>query len=197
MRSQEVITTRLPGKPESCWTATAPKTSYPKLVGSRTADVVVVGAGIVGVTAAYLLAEAGLSVTLLEARRIGRQVTGRSTAKITTQHSLIYRHLIETFDLETAQLYADANRLGVDQIRQWVEQLGIDCAFEAKDAYVYCNSPARIGDLEAEVDASRRVGLNADLLDRAPLPFPIAGALRSRKMGVGFGRRPLISSPPY
>ena len=180
MRSQEVITTRLPGKPESCWTATAPKTSYPKLVGSRTADVVVVGAGIVGVTAAYLLAEAGLSVTLLEARRIGRQVTGRSTAKITTQHSLIYRHLIETFDLETAQLYADANRLGVDQIRQWVEQLGIDCAFEAKDAYVYCNSPARIGDLEAEADASRRVGLNADLLDSAPLPFSTAGALRSR-----------------
>jgi monoamine oxidase len=108
MRSQEVITTRLPGEPESCWTATAPKTEYPKLVESRTADVVVVGAGIVGVTAAYLLSEAGLPVTLLEARHIGRQVTGRSTAKITTQHSLIYRHLIETFDLETAQLYADA-----------------------------------------------------------------------------------------
>jgi glycine/D-amino acid oxidase-like deaminating enzyme len=180
MRSQKVISTRLPGKPESCWTATAPKTACPKLVRSRTADVVVVGAGIVGVTAAYLLSEAGLSVTLLEARRIGRQVTGRSTAKITTQHSLIYRHLIETFDLETAQLYADANRLGVNQIRQWVGQLGIDCAFEAKDAYVYCDSPARIGDLEAEADASRRVGLDADLLDRAPLPFPTAGALRSR-----------------
>ena len=95
-------------------------------------------------------------MTLLEARRIGRQVTGRSTAKITTQHSLIYRHLIETFDLETAQLYADANRLGVDQIRQWVEQLGIDCAFEAKDAYVYCDSPSRIRHLEAEADASRK-----------------------------------------
>ena len=119
------------------------KTAYPKLVGSGTADVVVVGAGIVGVTAAYLLSQAGLSVTLLEARRIGHQVTGRSTAKITTQHSLIYRHLIETFDLETAQLYADANRLGVDQIRQWVEQLGIDCAFERKDAYVYCESPSK------------------------------------------------------
>ena len=180
MRSPKVITTKLPGKPKSCWTATAPKTAYPKLAGARTADVVVVGAGIVGVTAAYVLAEAGLSVTLLEARRIGRQVTGRSTAKITTQHSLIYRHLIETFDLETAQLYADANRLGVNQIRQWVEQLGIDCAFEAKDAYVYCSSPTRIRHLEAEADASRKLGLDADLLDSAPLPFSTAGALRSR-----------------
>jgi glycine/D-amino acid oxidase-like deaminating enzyme/nitrite reductase/ring-hydroxylating ferredoxin subunit len=142
--------------------------------------VVVVGAGIVGITAAYLLAEAGLSVTLVEARRIGRQVTGGSTAKITTQHSLIYRHLIETFDLETAQFYADANRLGGNQIRQWVKQLGIDCALEAKDAYVYCSSPSKIRDLEAEADASRRVGLEADLLDSAPLPFSTAGALRSR-----------------
>jgi glycine/D-amino acid oxidase-like deaminating enzyme len=89
--------------------------------------VVVVGAGIVGVTAAYLLREAGLSVALLEARRIGRQVTGRSTAKITTQHSLIYRHLVQTFDLETAQSYADANRLGMNQIGKWVEHLGIAC----------------------------------------------------------------------
>ena len=173
----------LPGSPanqKSCWTATAPKTAYPKLAGSHAAEVVVVGAGIVGITAAYLLSEAGLSVALLEARRIGRQVTGRSTAKITTQHSLIYRHLIETFDLETAQRYADANRLGMNQIRQWVEQLGIACAFEAKDAYVYCSSPSRIRDLEAEADASRRVGLEADLLDSAPLPFSTAGALRSR-----------------
>jgi glycine/D-amino acid oxidase-like deaminating enzyme len=175
MGSQEVATTKLPGEPESCWTATAPKTAYPELIGSHVAEVVVVGAGIVGITAAHLLSEAALSVVLLEARRIGRQVTGRSTAKITTQHSLIYRHLIETFDLETAQLYADANRLGVNQIRQWVEQLGIDCAFEAKDAYVYCSSPTRIRHLEAEADASRKLGLDADLLDSAPLPFSTAG----------------------
>jgi glycine/D-amino acid oxidase-like deaminating enzyme/nitrite reductase/ring-hydroxylating ferredoxin subunit len=174
------IANKLPGKPESCWTATAPKTDYPKLRRSGVADVAVVGAGIVGLTAAYLLIGAGLSVAILEARRIGRQVTGRSTAKITTQHSLIYRYLIETFDLETAQRYADANRLGMNQIQQWVEQLGIACAFEAKDAYVYCSNPSRIRELEAEADASRKVGLDADLLDRAPLPFPTAGALRSR-----------------
>ncbi len=178
MRTPELTT--LPGKAESCWTATSPRTAYPKLMGYRTADVAVVGAGIVGVTAAYLLTKAGLSVVLLEARRIGHQVTGRSTAKITTQHSLIYRYLIEAFDFETARRYSDANCLGMDQIQQWVEQLRIDCDYETKDAYVYCSDSSRTSDLEAEAEASRKVGLDADILDRAPLPFSTAGALRCR-----------------
>ena len=179
MRAPEVIGS-LPGRPGSCWAATAPKTAYPELTNSQTVDVAVVGAGIVGATAAYLLKEAGLSVALLEGRRLGRQVTGRSTAKITTQHSLIYRHLIRAFDLETARHYADANRLGMNQIKKWIERLDIDCDYEKKDAYVYCNSSSRVGDLEAEADASQRVGLDADLLDEAPLPFSTAGALRCR-----------------
>lgn len=179
MRADE-LSAALPGKAGSCWTATAPKTAYRKLVSSQTTDVVVVGAGIVGLTAAYLLTNEDLSVALLEARRIGRQVTGRSTAKITTQHSLIYRHLIESFDLETARRYADANRLGMNQIQQWIGQLHIDCDYESKDAYVYCTDTSRLSDLEAEADASRKVGLDADVLDRAPLPFSTAGALRCR-----------------
>src|SRR5262245_5458430 len=170
----------LPGKPDCCWTATAPKTAYPRLTGAQTFDVVIVGAGIVGVTAAYLLSESGLSVALLEARRIGRQVTGRSTAKITTQHSLIYRHLIDSFGLTTAEHYAEANRLGMNQIRQWVDGLGIACDFESKDAYVYCTDRSRLKDLEAEADASQAVGLDSELLEAAPLPFSTAGALRSR-----------------
>ena len=118
----------LPGRNDSCWVATAPKASFPSLTGSQDCDVVIVGAGIVGLTTALSLCEAGKSVVVLESRRVGAQVTGRSTAKITTQHSLVYRHLIDTVGQDTAMLYAEANRAAVERIRTWIETLGIECA---------------------------------------------------------------------
>jgi glycine/D-amino acid oxidase-like deaminating enzyme/nitrite reductase/ring-hydroxylating ferredoxin subunit len=171
---------KLPGKRECCWTATASATSYARLEHSGSTDVAIVGAGIVGLTAAYLLTRAGLSVTVLEARQVGRQVTGRSTAKVTSQHTLIYRHLIDSVGIANAQRYADANRSGVELIRSWVDELAIDCDFEPKDAYVYTCDPSRRSEIEKEGEAARRVGFEADVLAKAPLPFETAGALRFR-----------------
>ena len=106
----------LPGIRECCWMAGAPETGYPALRKSASAEV-----AIVGLTAVYLLAQVGVSVTVLEARQVGRQVTGRSTAKVTSQHTLIYKYLIQKFGFETARLYADANQTPVRQICDWVK----------------------------------------------------------------------------
>ena len=150
------------------------------LSGSGGADVAIVGAGIVGLTTAFLLAQVGLSVVVLEARRVGRQVTGRSTAKITSQHALIYRHLIDTLGIDQAQHYAEANRRGAEQISVWVNELGIACDLERKDAYTYTCNKGQREDIAAEAEAARRVGFDAELLARAPLPFDTAAALRFR-----------------
>ncbi|MGI6852741.1 FAD-dependent oxidoreductase [Mesorhizobium sp. 1B3] len=167
----------LPGHPGSCWLSTAPRTTYPPVEGSLHAETIIVGGGIVGLTTALRLCEAGASVIVVEALRIGGQVTGRSTAKITTQHALIYRHLIETRGRELAQSYADANRSGAARIKEWIRQYDIGCDLESRPAYAYTSSPARRADIAAEAEAARELGLEAEAIDKAPLPFETAGAL--------------------
>lgn len=169
----------LPGRPECCWTAVAPSTAYPVLQGAHSVDVAIVGGGIVGMTAALQLARNGRSVAVVEGLHVGRQVTGRSTAKITTQHRLIYDHLIRTFGRETAQLYADTNRNAAEFIEACINEFGIACDFERCSAMVWIEpDKAGLDEIEREAEAALSLGLPADVLDRAPLPFPTGGALR-------------------
>lgn len=168
----------LPGRAESCWVATAPAPRYAAFVQSDRADVAVIGAGIVGLTAAYLLSQAGYAVTVLEALDVGRQVTGRSTAKITAQHALVYAHLVETLGVDRARLYGEANHAAVELIATLANELPIACDFERKDAYAYTHQSQRMAAIEAEAEAARTLGFDADIVQPAPLPFMTAGALR-------------------
>jgi glycine/D-amino acid oxidase-like deaminating enzyme/nitrite reductase/ring-hydroxylating ferredoxin subunit len=167
----------LPGVAESCWLATAPDPHFSEFSGSLECDAVIVGAGIVGLSTALALAERGVAVTVLEARRVGAQVTGRSTAKITSQHGLIYSFLTDRFGFDLAKLYADANRTGCEQIRDWVRGLGIGCDYETRAAFAYASDPASTSKIEAEVRAAKAVGFDARFCDKAPLPFETGAAV--------------------
>jgi len=88
-------------------------------------DVCVIGGGITGITAAVLLKEAGLTVTVIELDRIATGVTGYTTGKVTVLHGLVYDQVRSRFGEDGARAYADANGAGLDLVARWVAERGI------------------------------------------------------------------------
>jgi glycine/D-amino acid oxidase-like deaminating enzyme/nitrite reductase/ring-hydroxylating ferredoxin subunit len=165
----------------SYWNDTAALTAFPPLSGGLDVDVAVIGGGIVGITAARVLKDRGLKVAVIEARRVGRQVTGRSTAKMTSQHHLFYQMLIRKFGEDRARLYAEAQEAGVRQIRTFAANFGINCDIETKSAYTYTCDEKYVEQIEREVEAAQRIGLPATLVREVDLPFKVLCAIRFDK----------------
>ncbi len=159
---------------DSLWLLAAKLPSFPALDGDLKTDVLVIGGGLCGLLCAYALEQASVSCALIEADRIMHGVSGRTTAKITVQHRLIYDRLIRKSGVEAAQLYREANEAALARYRRLCRK--IDCEFEEKDAFVYDRTSSAA--LEREWTAMARAGLHAAFEDALPLPFPVAGALR-------------------
>ena len=161
----------------SYWVASTDETDYPGLEGDVSVDAAVVGAGIVGVTTAYMLRRAGLSVALVEMDRVARGASGYTTAKVTSGHSLIYRELEKNHGTATARSYALANEQGLALIRRIVEQEEIECDLETKTNYVYVSAPGDGTPIREEVDAATRAGLPVEELRELPLPYEVTAAV--------------------
>src|SRR5690625_2462839 len=163
---------------ESYWNSTARDQDFPAFSGDLKVDAVIVGGGIVGVSTARLLKERGLSVALLEAHKVGRQATGRSTAKVTSQHRLLYQTLEDKFGSDRARLYAEAQEQGLATIRSLVQQHELDCDLEERAAYVYTQKEDSVPLIEREAEITQQLGLPATVTRELDLPFDVLTALR-------------------
>jgi glycine/D-amino acid oxidase-like deaminating enzyme/nitrite reductase/ring-hydroxylating ferredoxin subunit len=164
---------------ESVWIDTGPRPpELARLDGSARADVVVIGGGIVGLTTALLLQEAGRKVVLVEAGRLAGGVSGYTTAKVSSQHGLVYARLTSKHGPEAARTYGQANEAALAWIAQLVERDGIDCDFRRQPSYAYVTSEDKRQQAEDEARAAIAAGLPASLTDSTPLPYPVAAAVR-------------------
>lgn len=165
------------GKAESVWIDTTPTTSYPSFADTTQPEAVVIGGGIAGLTTAYLLQEAGVPTVVLEMRGISQGVTGYTTAKVTSLHTLIYSHLLKQFGEEQARMYGAANQAGLEKIATLSADLNIDCDFKRTNAYTCAQQADDTGKIEAELKAAQRLGLPATYVSDLPIPMQTFGAI--------------------
>lgn len=158
----------------SLWEETWKHPAFPPLDGDADTDVLIIGGGMAGILCAYRLHQAGVPYLLAEAETIGSGTTKNTTAKLTSQHGLIYERLIRLFGIERAKQYLTANQEALETYRELCR--GIRCGFEEKDAYVYSRNDRK--KLERELAALEKLGFHAEYAEQLPLPFPVAGAVK-------------------
>lgn len=163
--------------PQSLWLDTSEKSTHPALSGTLDIDVAVIGGGITGLSTALELLERGYEVALLEADHIGSGASGYTTAKLTSQHGLCYRHLAETFGRETARLYGQVHERAIGFVEKRITDMEREVAFERTPAYVYSTDAADVDRLEREAQLAASLGLPAAYITSVG-PVAVQAAVR-------------------
>lgn len=154
------------------WTESVTLPTFPTMKQDIRTDVLVIGGGLTGLLCAYHLQRAGLEVVVAEADTIGSGVTGRTTAKITTQHGAIYHTIAKRHGMQAARYYYEANAEALEAYRR------LDGDFDRNtcDGFLFSRTHREV--LETELTVLRAIGAQAEWAEDVELPFPVAGALR-------------------
>ncbi|RTQ49294.1 FAD-dependent oxidoreductase [Hymenobacter gummosus] len=147
------------GAHNTSWLATAERPGFAALTENTEADVVVIGAGLAGLTTAYLLTREGRRVVVLEDGEILSGETGRTTAHLSNALDDRYYHLEKLFGKDGARLAAQSHGAAIDRIEAIAEAENIQCDFERLDGYLFLPKDGDPQELDDELQAAHRAGL--------------------------------------
>ncbi|WP_242144357.1 MULTISPECIES: FAD-dependent oxidoreductase [unclassified Bacillus cereus group] len=176
-----MINHSFPKFPHSYWIDSTSLPTFPALSENIKTEVVIIGAGITGITTAYLLAKEGMKVVLLDSDRILNGTTGHTTAKITAQHDLIYDEFINHFGIDKARLYYEANNQALQFIKEIVKTHHIECGLTEEDAYLYTTCKDELRKLTKEYEAYQKLDIPCEYVTSIPVPLSIQAALVMKK----------------
>ncbi|HEX8245426.1 MAG TPA: FAD-dependent oxidoreductase [Longimicrobium sp.] len=169
----------------SVWESTHPQREFPRLDGDATADVVVVGAGIAGMSVAYHLVKAGQKVIVLDDNAVGGGESGQTTAHLTSAMDDYYQVLEKVHGKGGARIAHESHQDAIDAIERAVREESIDCDFLRVDGYWFLGPDRDVSFLEKERDAATRAGAEGvEIVPRIPIDSWDSGpALRFPNQG--------------
>jgi glycine/D-amino acid oxidase-like deaminating enzyme/nitrite reductase/ring-hydroxylating ferredoxin subunit len=165
----------------SLWSATSKELPIPALDKNISADVCIVGAGIAGMTTAYLLAREGMSVVILDKGRIGSGETAYTSAHLSNVIDAGYRKIESLHGAGGARLVAQSHTAAIAQIESIVAEEKIDCDFERLDGYLFSPDKDSQTTLQEEWQAAKRAGLQVRKLKQSPFDLKFGPCLRFPK----------------
>lgn len=164
--------------PRSLWKSTTASPNYPALSEDIEVEIAIVGGGITGITTAYLLAQSGKKVALLESHTLGGSTTGGSTGNLYTMLDSRLHHVQSKFDKETANTVAKSRTAAVNFVEDIVIKHKLDCDFKRVPWVLYSDEGKKDKTIEKEKKTMENYGLEVEELNSLPLPFKTKLAIR-------------------
>ena len=156
------------GENQSYWIDSVPQLSFETLKKDIETDVLIIGAGIAGLTTAYCLASAGRKVIVIEDGLPGSGESGRTTAHLTNALDDRYYTLQKIFGKEKAKLAAQSHSDAIDWIDETIRKENIDCGFKRLDGYLFLHPTDKPSSLQEELNATHEADLQTELMDHIP-----------------------------
>ncbi len=150
---------------KSYWIESKKAKKYDSLKENIDTDICIIGGGLTGITTAYYLNQYKIRNVILEKDRICSRTTGHSTAKITSQHGLFYKYLIDSKGKEFAKKYYEANEEAIKNIENIIKQENIECGLEKQSAYVFAQTLEGMQNIKDEIEAVKQIGGNVNLVE--------------------------------
>ena len=140
-------------------------------------EVMIIGAGITGITTALLLQQQGKRCVILEGHNIGYGTTGGTTAHINTFFDSTYPEIESDFSQDAATLVAQAGKQAIEKIRSLVETHQIECDLESKTGYLFSQDQKQTKQLEEIFQASKRAGVEVSETHQNGVPLKFQKSL--------------------
>jgi glycine/D-amino acid oxidase-like deaminating enzyme/nitrite reductase/ring-hydroxylating ferredoxin subunit len=153
----------------SLWAATSEVPRFPQLHNDVEVDICIVGGGITGLTAAYLLANEGMEVTIIDDGTIGGGESGRTTAHLSCVLDDSFHEMEKSIGKDKLKLAIQSHIEAIDAIEQIIKNEKIDCDFKRVDGYLFFKAGEPADDLERERDAAVRAGVSVEVSPGSPL----------------------------
>jgi glycine/D-amino acid oxidase-like deaminating enzyme/nitrite reductase/ring-hydroxylating ferredoxin subunit len=162
---------------KSLWMNT-PVADAPVLSGDHTADVVIIGSGIAGLSTAYELTARGRSVMVIDRGNIGSGMTARTSAHLVSALDDGYAELIKARGLDVAKIVYQSQAAAISRIESIVARENIDCDFRRLDGYLFLAPETSPSQLDDELAACGQAGVPVDDV-REPTPLHTGNRVRS------------------